>query len=406
MQDIITPANLPQHSGLISEKDLWEDSMKTLLATFFICMLLVIPKNSFAFIYDTHPDACRHITGMSREQFLKSKNRIFFTELTGCGLITNSTTRVKWVAGMFDTYTVADLEQEAEEVIQERTPIPGRFNILYAQNTPALPLAARRKIDIAALQTDSHNSGAIFQFFTGTDCKTRLADGNSSLNGAVSATSGAIMRHHYTTKTDLAASTECFDLCPRSHGYVSLAGMSHKILQQLNNSFNHSSMRIGVHLDTSTAFGMDMEETTPNLVTQIFTTCITLTPDSKKPALEIAKKALLAAYEGTMHAAAVYGEQTTVFTKLRTLQQVFITIPYDGENLSDSEFSAIRDALSACIPLIERYGLDVTLVVPHVSDNNVHTFLESLRELTEDTKGSFKEITAEPTSPVKRKGKR
>lgn len=385
----------------------WEDDMKTLPTAFLVSVGLLISAHSFAFIYDTHPEQCRAITGMTREQFLKEPHRIFFEELTGCVLITNA--REQWIAGSFKMHTVDELSKAVELRSKDAAANSGQLNVAYAYDNAGLSPLLRKKMDIAALQADPHNAGAIFQVFTGTDCKCRVADGYSSLNAAVSATPGAIIRHHYLPEIDLALPVECFEECRRSHGYVSLIGMHRATLQRINRELDYTSMGIGIHLDTNVAFDMSGRAIKADHgITQIFTTRIEFAANTQdKAALSIAQKVILAAYEGTMHAAAKYGEQT-IFSTPRPLQQVFITLPNDGKNLTHHEFAWIQEALEACIPLIEKYGLDVTLVMPDLEENaHTHEFLTAMQELVEITGGVFKKITpSTPPSSPKRKGRR
>ena len=383
--------------------------MKMLLVAFFVSAGLLVPTHSFGFVYDTHAEQCSIITGKTREQFFRERGRgdLFFKEGNQCVIITNPLTKIRWVAGIFNMYTVEQLAAEVATLSKDSAHKAGRLNVVYAQNSTTLPQFAQKKINIAALQADPHNAGAIFQVFTGTDCKTRVADGHSSLNAAVSAAPGAIIRHHYLPEIDLAGSVACFEECFRSHGYVSLAAMHNTVLTRVNAALNHRHMGIGVHLDAAVAFDIDEQEIKiAHVITQIFTTRIDLANNKNKDAAQnIGRKVILAAYQGTMHAAAIHGEQR-LFEKPRSLQQVFITLPNDGKDLTDDEFTWIQEALADCIPLIGKYSLDVTLIVPSTENPGAQDFLTFVQELTEISGGSFKEITKIPTSPIKRKGHR
>lgn len=339
--------------------------------------------------------------------FRQNPAQYFRQDEHGYDILTNARTGHVWNAGRFEQASVVDLAQRAGALAVSG--IPGRFNVVVGFNTPALAQADQRRLDIAALQAAPEHHGAVFQVASNFDCLEgpgrnvtayahALAQGEAA---AVSAAPGSIARVYAHAGIDLLDGVD--ELPDLVAGRLNLTVLAPNALQQAA-GFNYDDIALGIQQDTQPAFGFitncgglhDRCNIAGQRITQIYTSGVNLGLNGRNHDIAtIAQKALQAAYEGSIHAAAIYGQQRAG-DQPRERQELFLTLV--GCGVFGNDLGWVDQALQPCMQFIIDYGLDVTLIV---FDGNarsapgamtMNNFLALMRQLVADTGGNFEEL--------------
>lgn len=388
----------------------------------FSCMALSL-KLLFVFIA-IEPSVARGLwncndlyvkyTGRTEDKLRKAKadtkRRLLYPYDDGIYLLTHLESGHSWIAGKFEAAQVKELEAKAEE-LGDGVRGGGRFNIVVGHNLTGVPESQKRRLDLALLQTQRRNNGAVFQLLTDISCfpaDSAQEGGELSITqrAMVSAAPGLILRFFGVDgPLDLTEDIVPFRTCNKEDGQLSFVGLSVGELQRAS-EMEWDDMSVGVHIDTEI---VDAEPASPRLgeatprqcVIQICTSMLdvkvndaSLFASAPRRLLQnIGEKMALAAYKGTLYAAALWGEQKK---EGRKLQQVFLTLPSQEPVREELEWMA--RALKASKDLIVEHGLDVTLVIPDSSVSRwLPAIIDDLQELVTDTRGKCEAIgTSEP----------
>lgn len=353
-------------------------------------------------------------TGRTEEKLRKAKaetkRRLLFPYDDGIYLLTHLETGHSWIAGKFEAAPVKELEAKAEEIGGESMG-GGRFNIVVSHDLAGVAESQKRRLDMALLQTQRRNNGAVFQLLTDTSCfPVESAEEEEELSitqrAMTSAAPGLILRFFGVEgPIDLTENIAQFRKCNKDSGQLSFESLTVGELQRAS-EMEWDDMSLGVHIDTEI---VDAEPTSPRLgeapprqcVIQVCTSMLDVKVNDasrfgsapRRHLQNIGEKMALAAYKGTLCAAALWGEQKK---EGRKLQQVFLTLPSDEPVREELEWMA--RALKASKDFIVAYGLDVTLVIPDSSVSRwLPAIIEDLQKLVTDTRGKYEVIgTSEP----------
>src|SRR3989338_8546554 len=281
----------------------------------------------------------------------------------------------------------------------------------------------RDKVDIAALQTNEKNKGAVFQIasnFSGLEpiCKTDIPENGISKYihdntqgpiASISAAPGLIYRMYgiFNKKIDekdwrqqnnnqinLLHNVSSF--YPVVNGYVDLS-LCKYLLRPVHNLIN--LIQIGFHHNIQTTYGLsygqDYEVCTNDsqIINQIFTSSIDLGNSSgntnyllfdKYPGIvtDLTQVLLDAAYEGTIRSCWLYDKQILYLTLI-------------GGGVFNNSLSWIAQSLEKLSSLIIDSGITITLVIYNYhhllthSSLAVDSFIQRIKDLSVKTNGNF-----------------
>jgi hypothetical protein len=346
-------------------------------------------------------DAFEHVTGMTEAAFNANQaanmNRVL-RQRGGQRVIRNQATNREWVAGDFDTASVAQLRAAVNA--QPARAAGGTFSVVAGFNPMALTPAQRAGCDVTALQADPANAGAFFQVASNFNCLEGVAPLTAYTHAraqgelaAVSAFPGTILRYYGLGQIDLLHNLPpIFRLAGAGPlRSLSFRGRSAAELEQAA-QFDYRQVEVGIHLSTEVTFGAvlgNQHEVCAHqqIISQIYTSALNigLNPLDRNGSTEaIARNMLRASYEGTLLATALYGEQDD------RRQQLFLTLM--GCGVFNNRLEWVADVLEALRADIQALNLDVTLVVFDGNGAGMANFLPRMRALANRTGGNYEEI--------------
>ncbi len=354
-------------------------------------------------------DFFEELIGVSEPEYVKNQERLL-RKIVRDGRVHNIKTKTSLPAGVFKPCSIAQLDALVEE-----KPSRGRgtFNVVVGYNTKHLPLEKRAQLDIGALQADAENKDALFQLASNFDCRenaSSVGDGHHWISeyiydmtqgpfAAISAAPGLFYRCYCARPINLLKN---FPYLPLRKGYLVLDAADSKVLKQADD-LDYEQVMVGVHRDVGVMYGQllnanehltcgDKEQT----ISQVYVSSLDLGlasgnalgkklgNDKVRERVEaLAKKLLLAAYQGTIKAAIAFDKQ-----------KVFLTLV--GCGVFNNRLAWVQEAIESCVDDIMKFGLDVTLVVYDANTPNtlkeMPAFLGHMKKIVDNTHGEYREL--------------
>lgn len=353
-------------------------------------------------------DFFEELTGVTEPEFVHDQGNLL-RQVVHDGRVHNIKTNTSLPAGEFRPYSVAQLTA----LIENKSPATkqGIFNVLVGYNTRHLPLKKRAQLDIQALQAAPENKDALFQVASNFDCRENASSAGEGHHwiseyvddmtqgpfAAISAAPGLFLRCYSLRPINLLKNLPFLHL---RKGYLVLDQASDDVLEQAA-ALDYQQVMVGVHRNVGVAYGQLLDANQhltcvnrEQAVSQVYVSSLDFGTASgnalgkkiKKNGKvyeqveALAKKLLLAAYEGTIKAAIAFDNK-----------KVFLTLV--GCGVFNNKLTWVQEAIENCLEDIKKFGLDVTLVVYDAnSRSDMKPFLDEMKRLTLQTKGDYQEI--------------
>lgn len=364
------------------------------------------------------------VTGVQERDYRRA---LIGQDVEGQFWIKNTVTNRTWCAGRFIDPSIGELRAMVQEgpvaepkrkkkrKEKEGARVPGRFNVVVGYSFAP---AALRQLDVAALQANPENNGAVFQVASrfeclegaGEDLTSYTENGAQGELAAISVMPGTIVRRYVLPDINLLRDLDHPAFTLHGRGVVKHLSFQGIRAQDLAvaAAFDTNLVRVGVH-NSDVSFGLvdkrlalgrghgthelckEVQE-----IISIYTSAVDmhvargLGRAETRLAETIARRMLISSYEGTILAAAVYGKQKN---QGAPRQQLFLTLM--GCGVFGNRLEWVAEAIEHCMPDIEALGLDVTLVVFNGNDprvENMPEFLASMRAHVGAIGGAFTEV--------------